>query len=120
MRRLGEFWGFEGSLPGVRGRSAGLYQHIQIFKFGKNFRGFGWGGVGIVQRFDQLDRSSSHDVMQPIQVDIIIEDGLHTFEANVSFLEESLDHLRPEGIYVCEDIMWNRVEEWCDRLETIY
>ena len=73
---------------------------------------------------DQLDRSSirelwSHGDFQA-GVDIIIEDGLHTFEANVSFLEESLDHLRPGGIYICEDIMWDRVGEWCDRLETIY
>jgi hypothetical protein len=73
---------------------------------------------------DQLDRSSirelwSHPDLQA-GVDIIIEDGLHTFEANVSFLEESLDRLRPGGIYICEDIMWNRVREWCDRLETIY
>ena len=73
---------------------------------------------------DQLDRSSvrelwSHPDLQA-GVDVIIDDGLHTFEANVSFLEESLDHLRPGGIYVCEDIMWDRVDEWCDRLETIY
>jgi hypothetical protein len=31
-------------------------------------------------------------------MDIIIEDGLHTFEGNVSFLEESLDHLCPGRI----------------------
>jgi len=73
---------------------------------------------------DQLDRSSirelwSHPDLQA-GVDIIIEDGLHTFEANVSFLEESLDHLRPGGIYVCEDILSDRVDEWYDRLETIY
>jgi hypothetical protein len=73
---------------------------------------------------DQLDRSSIRELWSrpdlQAGVDIIIEDGLHTFEANVLFLEESLDHLRPGGIYVCEDIMWNRVDEWCDRLETIY
>lgn len=73
---------------------------------------------------DQLDRSSVRDLWsQPdlqAGVDIIIDDGLHTFEANVSFLEGSLDHLRPGGIYVCEDIMWNLVKEWYDRLETIY
>src|SRR5437870_4662385 len=65
---------------------------------------------------DQLDRLSvrelwSHPDLQA-GVDIIIDDGLHTFEANVSFLEGSLDHLRPGGIYVCEDIMWNCVDEW--------
>jgi SAM-dependent methyltransferase len=52
--------------------------------------------------------------------DIIIEDGLHTFEANVAFLEASLQHLRPGGIYVTEDIMWEDVAEWYDRLETTY
>src|SRR5439155_26779484 len=53
-------------------------------------------------------------------VDIIIEDGLHTFEANVSFLEASLDQLRPGGIYVTEDIGWDRFDGWYDGLETIY
>ena len=73
---------------------------------------------------DQLDRSSIRELWsQPdlqAGLDIIIEDGLHTFEANVSFLEESLDRLRPGGIYICEDIMWNRIDEWLDRLETSY
>jgi SAM-dependent methyltransferase len=73
---------------------------------------------------DQLDRSSirelwSHPDLQG-GVDVIIEDGLHTFEANISFLEGSLDHLRPGGIYVTEDIGWNRFDEWYGRLETIY
>jgi hypothetical protein len=73
---------------------------------------------------NQLEPSSIRDLWShpDLQggVDIIIEDGLHTFEANVSFLEGSLDHLRPGGIYITEDIMWNRVDEWYDRLETIY
>jgi hypothetical protein len=73
---------------------------------------------------DQLDRSSirelwSHPDLQG-GVDIIIEDGLHTFEANISFLEGSLDHLRPGGLYITEDIMRNCIDEWCDRLETFY
>ncbi len=53
-------------------------------------------------------------------MDIIIQDGLHTFDANVSFLEGSLDHLHPGGIYVTEDIMWCHVDKWYSRLETIY
>src|SRR3989442_15134429 len=73
---------------------------------------------------DQLDRSSIRELWSHPDlrggVDIIIEDGLHTFEANVSFLEEPLDQLRPGGIYICEDIMLNRVGEWSDRLETHY
>jgi hypothetical protein len=73
---------------------------------------------------DQLDRSSMRELWscQELRggVDVIIDDGLHTFEANVSFLEESLDHLRPGGIYICEDIVWDCAEQWCNRIETVY
>ena len=53
-------------------------------------------------------------------MDIIIEDGLHTFEANISFLEGSLEHLRAGGIYVIEDIATNMVDRWRDSIKTIY
>jgi SAM-dependent methyltransferase len=73
---------------------------------------------------NQLDRASIRDLWSQPELldgaDIIIEDGLHTFEANVSFLEESLDHLRPGGIYVIEDIGRDCVEQWYHRLETVY
>lgn len=73
---------------------------------------------------DQLDRSSIRELWarQELQagVDFIVEDGLHTFEANVTFLEESLDHLRPGGIYICEDIMRDETDRWCDRLQSVY
>jgi|SRR5271165_4840750 len=73
---------------------------------------------------DQLDRSSIRELWSHPDLrggmDIIIEDGLHTFQANVSFLEGSLDQLRPGGIYVTEDIGWDRFDEWYDKLETIY
>ena len=52
--------------------------------------------------------------------DIIIEDGLHTFEANTSFLEGSLEHLRPGGFYVIEDICQDDAERWRTRFETAY
>ena len=73
---------------------------------------------------DQLDPMSirqlwSHPDLQG-GMDIIIEDGLHTFEANVSFLEGSLDQLRPGGIYVVEDISASDVANWYERLETVY
>jgi hypothetical protein len=35
---------------------------------------------------------------------IIIEDGLHTFEANVCFFENSIHKLKNKGIYIIEDI----------------
>jgi hypothetical protein len=73
---------------------------------------------------DQLDRAAIRELwLQPdLQdgMDIIIEDGLHTFEANISFLEGSLEHLRPGGTYVIEDIAQETIDRWCDQIKTIY
>jgi hypothetical protein len=38
-------------------------------------------------------------------LDIIIDDGLHTFSANVCFLENSIHKLNPGGYYIIEDIV---------------
>jgi len=52
-------------------------------------------------------------------MDIIIDDGLHTFEANVTLFENSIHKLKPNGIYVIEDIdnlniqrFRSKIEEW--------
>jgi len=73
---------------------------------------------------DQLEASSiremwSHPALRG-GADIIIEDGLHTFEANISFLEESLQHLCPGGVYIVEDIGWEDFERWYELLDTVY
>jgi SAM-dependent methyltransferase len=51
--------------------------------------------------------------------DIIIEDGLHTFNANVCFFENSIHKLAPNGYYIIEDIVnheehlfINKIKEW--------
>jgi hypothetical protein len=51
--------------------------------------------------------------------DIIIEDGLHTFEANKSFFENSIHKLNKGGVYIIEDLhnniistIHNQIEEW--------
>jgi SAM-dependent methyltransferase len=73
---------------------------------------------------DQLDRASIAELWSQPElrdgVDVLIEDGLHTFEANVSFLEGSLQHLRHGGIYIIEDVGSDTIETWRDRLETVY
>ena len=73
---------------------------------------------------DQLDSAAIRDLWsQPALqggIDIIIDDGLHTFEANTSFLDGSLEHLRPGGVYVIEDILRETMEKWRSQLETIY
>jgi hypothetical protein len=37
--------------------------------------------------------------------DIIIEDGLHTFDANICFFEHSIHKLKVNGYYIIEDIV---------------
>ena len=73
---------------------------------------------------DQLDPSSIRVLWSQPDLqggaDIIIEDGLHTFEANVSFLEGSLHRLRSGGVYVTEDIDTENVHDWCRRIEEVY
>jgi len=49
--------------------------------------------------------------------DIIIEDGLHTFDANVCFFENSIYKLKPNGYFIIEDIadiykFKNKIKEW--------
>ncbi len=51
--------------------------------------------------------------------DIIIEDGLHTFNANVCFFENSIHKLNPGGYFIIEDIIYNeedlfvnKIKEW--------
>lgn len=65
---------------------------------------------------DQLDSGAIRDLWAnpPLvdKMDLIIEDGLHTFEANALFLAGSLDHLRPGGFYAVEDILSKDLEEW--------
>lgn len=60
------------------------------------------------------------DLEEPF--DIIIEDGLHTFEANVCFFENSIHKLKPNGYYIIEDISFSeirlflkKIEEWRGR-----
>ena len=51
--------------------------------------------------------------------DIIIEDGLHTFDANVCFFDNSIHKLKQNGYYIIEDISIkeitlfnNKINEW--------
>lgn len=51
--------------------------------------------------------------------DVIIEDGLHTFNANVCFFENSIHKLKQNGYFIIEDILIsekklfeNKIKEW--------
>lgn len=44
------------------------------------------------------------DKLNKVQFDIIIEDGLHTYQSNIIFLENSLHKVKKDGFYIIEDL----------------
>lgn len=59
--------------------------------------------------------------------DIIIDDGLHTFDANVCFFENSIHKLKRTGYFIIEDIckheehlFVNKIKEWETRYPECY
>ena len=52
-----------------------------------------------------------------IMFDFIIDDGLHNFNANKFFLENSIHKLKSGGIYIVEDIMNHDIILWRDYIE---
>jgi SAM-dependent methyltransferase len=73
---------------------------------------------------DQMDPAAIRDLWSRPQLrdgmDIIIDDGLHTFEANTHFLERSLECLRPGGFYIIEDILRNTLRLWRETITEEY
>jgi predicted methyltransferase len=55
---------------------------------------------------DQTDSSSVKELCSnfDFKFDVVIEDGLHTFEANKIFLENFIDVVKDGGIFIIEDI----------------
>lgn len=49
--------------------------------------------------------------------DILIEDGLHTFQANVCFFEHSIHKVKPGGYYIIEDIYVDEEPLFVDKIK---
>jgi hypothetical protein len=73
---------------------------------------------------DQLNRTSINKLWEnpslSEEFDVVIEDGLHTFEANVSFLESSIHKVRRGGYYIIEDVREADLPRWREQLKTRY
>lgn len=72
---------------------------------------------------DQLKKDDIQNLWEnnnlPDKFDIIIEDGLHTFDAQVNFFENSIHKIKNDGVYITEDIhlcdinrFKNKILEW--------
>ena len=48
----------------------------------------------------------------PENFDIILDDGLHNYEANINFYENSIHKLKKDGIYIIEDIVKSSIYKY--------
>jgi SAM-dependent methyltransferase len=60
---------------------------------------------------DQMDAKSIKQFFillspnYPVDFDIIVDDGCHIYEATLCLFENSINHLKPNGIYIIEDML---------------
>lgn len=73
---------------------------------------------------DQLDADVIKNMWKEIgdskEFKVIIDDGLHTFEANVSLFESSIHKLSKSGYYVVEDVKLDDIPKWEKRIKEKY
>jgi hypothetical protein len=65
--------------------------------------------------FDQLERNSAAVLIAKLQnhnISLIIDDGLHTAEANISAFNNLMDYVNNGAIYIIEDVNRNQLPFW--------
>ena len=66
---------------------------------------------------DSLNNLSIKKMWEKIKInefDIIIDDGLHTYESNINFFNESFSKLKNGGFYIIEDIHFKYLSKLCN------
>ena len=66
-----------------------------------------------------INKMWSEPQLNGITFDIIIDDGLHTFEGGAVFLGNAIGRLKPGGYYVIEDILKSDIEMWINYLPKV-
>jgi SAM-dependent methyltransferase len=63
---------------------------------------------------DQTSEESIKDFLDKYNgdFDIIIDDGLHEYQANVSLFENTIGRLSEDGLYIIEDVSYNDLEKY--------
>lgn len=73
---------------------------------------------------DQLDRAAIDRLWRTevlgAPFDILIDDGLHTFDANDCFFRGSIHKLAPTGVYIIEDVTSDELDRWRVTIEREY
>jgi hypothetical protein len=71
---------------------------------------------------DQTDSVAIEDLcdqLDGVEFDIIIDDGLHEFEANMTFMANFIHKLKPNGVYVVEDLTSRSVNLFRQNLKVL-
>ena len=64
---------------------------------------------------DQLDSQSIKKLwgnFKKVEFDVILEDGLHTYDANIHFFENSFMKVKKEGYYIIEDVVVSEIHRY--------
>ena len=73
---------------------------------------------------DQLNIESikklwNQNQLKDLKFEIIILDGMHTFEANILFLENSIHKLKTNGYLIIEDIYYTEIQAYKDKIKEL-
>ncbi len=69
---------------------------------------------------DQTDPITIKEMFKNIgekKFDIILEDGLHEYNANICFFENAIEHLDPNGTYIIEDVYYKDQDKFIKYFE---
>ena len=70
---------------------------------------------------DQTNSTSIKEMFKNIGIskfDIILEDGLHEFNANICFFENSIEYLADDGVYIIEDVYYKDQKKFIKYFES--
>lgn len=68
---------------------------------------------------DDIANFLNSEHIKNLEFDIIIDDGLHTYDANYCFLINSFYKLKPGGIYFVEDVRRNTEQSFKDQQQKL-
>ena len=71
-----------------------------------------------IDRMEEIaDNLDQNDGYSKEEFDLIIDDGLHTFNAGVTFFENSFSRLKKTGFYIIEDVHFAYLNKLAARLK---
>jgi hypothetical protein len=68
---------------------------------------------------DQENSDSINDMLKNLEnmkLDIIIDDGPHTYSSNILFYKNSINKLKKRGLYIIEDVNLGFIDGLCDEI----